>query len=100
LSFVNVKYLKGSYAVDDEKLYVSLPSYHLKLFLTSLKDLYVVGEVLVDEVYKPLVNTSLKNRTVVDVGSFIDISLIYFALYGATVLAYEVLPVHYYFSLL
>jgi FkbM family methyltransferase len=98
--FVNIKYLKGNYYTADGKLCLSLPSYPLKLFLTSLEDLYIVGEVLGDEVYRPMVNTTLKNRIVVDVGSFIGISPIYFALQGAKVLAYEVLPVHYYFSLL
>jgi len=97
---VNIKYLKGSYGVNDEKLCLSLPRYSLQLFLTSLKDLYIVGEVFGDEVYRPLANAHLQERTVVDIGSFIGISSIYFALQGAKVLAYEVLPVHYYFSLL
>jgi FkbM family methyltransferase len=97
---VNVKFLKGELCFDDGKLVLSLPSYHLKLYLSKLQDLYIVGEIFGDEVYRPVVNTTLKERIVVDIGSFIGLTPIYFALQGAKVLAFEVLPVHYHFSLL
>lgn len=97
---VNMKYLNGKLCIDDGKICITIPKYRLKLFLTSLNDLFIVGEVFANEVYRPLVNTTLKNKVVVDIGSFIGITPIYFALLGAKVLGYEVLPVHHHFSLL
>ena len=97
---VNMKHVNGRLSVDNGTMCLILPNYPLKLFLTSLDDLFVVGEVLVDQVYRPLANNTLRNKTVIDVGSFIGITPIYFALMGAKVLGYEVLPIHYYFSLL
>jgi len=97
---VNMKYVNGKLSIDDGTICLILPKYPLKLFLTSLDDLFIVGEVLVDQVYRPLVNNTLRNKIVVDIGSFIGITPIYFALMGAKVFGYEVLPVHHYFSLL
>lgn len=97
---INVKFLKGTLSFEERKLFLILPHLSLKFYLTGLNDLFIVGEVLVDEVYRPLVNDTLQNKVVVDVGSFIGVSPVYFALRSANVLAFEVLPFHYHFALL
>jgi FkbM family methyltransferase len=97
---VNIKHMGGMFSMDNHRIRLTLPRHQLRLLLPSPDDAFIVGEVLADEVYRPLVNSTLKNRVVVDIGSFIGITPIYFALRGATVVAYEVLPLHYEFSLL
>ncbi|MEM2465224.1 MAG: FkbM family methyltransferase [Candidatus Bathyarchaeia archaeon] len=92
---VNLKAMRGEYnRPKDGLLQVYLPRYKLKFYLTCINDLFIIGEVFGDEVYRPL-STPLKGQVVVDIGSFIGISPAYFALHGAKVFAYEPLPFHY-----
>ena len=91
---VNLKAMRGELYLKNGRLQVHLPRYKLNFYLTHINDLFIIGEVFGDELYRPL-SVSLKGGVVVDIGSFIGISPAYFALLGAKVFAYEPLPLHY-----
>lgn len=91
---VNMKYLGGHLFVQNGDLTLKLKN-GPTLFLTRIDDLFIVGEVLGEEAYRPLSNKTLRNKIVVDIGSFIGITPIYFARKGAKVYGYEILPKNY-----